>query len=140
MGRLRGLLCAGLALIAAGLAGCSPVYETVYDYTAPPSTEGKLCASKCDQISNLCVQNCQLREDRCVAEARERGARDYEDYVRDQEAAGKPIEKNLSDFTSTGGCYSTTSCKRDCTTGFRQCFVGCGGSYTSREVCTAFCE
>ena len=135
LGRIAGLLL-GLAVLGA----CGPVYQTVYDYTPPPTAQGQLCASKCGEISRLCTQNCSLREDRCVAEARERGARDFERYVRDRQDAKLPIEKDVDDFTYTGGCYTSSSCSRTCDEDYRRCFTGCGGQVTSRQVCTAFCN
>ena len=136
----RGLLAILIVTAMAVLGGCGPVYKTVYDYTSPPSPEGQICASKCSEISNLCVQNCELKEDQCISRAREDAARDFDYYVRQRKKDNLPIEKDLDDFLYTGGCYTSRSCKETCDNNFRQCFVGCGGSYTSREVCTAFCD
>lgn len=127
----------GAALI---VSGCSPIYQTVYDYTPPPTTQGLLCSSQCNEISNLCRQNCRLREDRCEAQARERGAYDYERYVHNQEADNLPIEKSISDFTHYYGCSSARSCQEDCVTPYNQCFTTCGGLVSSRQICTAFCN
>lgn len=128
------------ALGALLLVACGPIYETQYDFLPPTSAEGRLCTSQCNNISDLCRQNCDLKDDRCIAEARERGAYEYERYVRDRQSQKLPIEKKLEDFTYTGGCYQASSCKAECDTSYRQCFTGCGGTVNSRTVCTAFCN
>jgi hypothetical protein len=126
--------------IALVSAACGPIYETVYDYNPPPTAEGRLCASQCTQIGNLCRQNCELREQRCLSDARQRGAWDYEDYVREQQARKEPVTRSIDDFTYDSGCYTASSCKRECNVSYNQCFTTCGGAVTSRQVCTAFCK
>jgi hypothetical protein len=122
------------------LSACGPIYETVYDYAPPASPEGRICAAQCTPTSSLCRENCDLREQRCVSEARERGARDYERYVRQRQRNDEPIKKSVSDFTYDGGCYTSSSCRSDCTISYNQCFTVCGGTVTSRRVCSAFCK
>jgi hypothetical protein len=132
------LVSALIALLALG--ACGPIYETVYDYAPPASAEGRMCAAQCASLGGLCRQNCDLREQRCLADARARGARDYEYYVRGQESKKAPIKLSVSDFTNEGECYNSSRCKSECTLSYNQCFSACGGSVTSRQICTAFCK
>jgi hypothetical protein len=134
-----GAIISALAIALVG-AACGPMYETVYDYNPPPTAEGRLCASQCTQIANLCRQNCELKEQRCLSDARQRGAWAYEDYVREQQARKEPITRSIDDFTYDSDCYTASSCKSECMVSHNQCFTTCGGAVTSRQVCTAFCK
>lgn len=130
-----------LALLALGtLAACGPIYETQYFYTPPEAETALVCTNQCRQIGLLCQQNCDLRYDSCLAEARADAARDYDYYVRRREAEGKSIDRTLRDFDYSYRCTSSSGCKNACVNEFNVCYQTCGGAVTAQQVCVAFCN
>ena len=135
MHALRVLAC----LCGLSLAACGPIYQTRFDYSPPASGQGMACIAQCSRISDLCRENCDLKQQRCEGDAREQARRDYEDYVRERNKKNAPIKRTRDSFYYGSSC-SSSSCTSECTTPYNQCFVSCGGAVASHQVCTAFCK
>ncbi|MEI8393756.1 MAG: hypothetical protein WCF85_03400 [Rhodospirillaceae bacterium] len=121
-------------------AGCGPIYDTVYSYAPPRSAEGRMCTNQCQQISQMCEQNCSLKDDNCRAQAHQDAERQYHDYVHERKKKNKKIDKSVSDFEYTGHCPSSSNCESKCNGNYRTCYSNCGGTVTSQRVCTMFCD
>ncbi len=127
-----------MALVLA-VVGCGPIYETVYSYQPPRSGEGKMCVGQCQQTNRYCVQNCRLTEQTCKANAERQASYDYERYVREQHRNHQEIKKSVSDF-NYGYCSSSSSCESECGGDYRMCYTNCGGTVSSHQECTMFCD
>ena len=128
-----------LAVLMLAVAGCGPIYETVYSYQPPRSAQGQQCATQCQQIDQYCKQNCRLKEDSCRGDASRQASYEYDRYVREQQRRHQEIKKSVSDF-NYGYCSSASSCEEGCGNDFRICFTNCGGVVTARQECTMFCD
>jgi len=128
------------AVLVLMMAGCGPIYETVYSYQPPQSPQGQMCAGQCQQISQYCRQNCRLKEDSCRANSRQEASYEYDRYVRERVRNRQEIKKSVSDFDHSYGCSSASGCEAECGSDFRMCFTNCGGIVTSRQECTMFCD
>ena len=128
------------AVLMLVMAGCGPIYETVYSYQPPRSAEGRMCTSQCHQINQYCKQNCELREQTCQGNAQQEANRQYDSYVRERRRAHLEIKKSPSDFYSSYGCSSSSSCSSACDSNYRMCYTNCGGTITSHQECTMFCD
>ena len=131
---------AAMLVLALLVAGCGPIYETVYSYQPPRSPQGRQCVGQCQQINQYCRQNCQLRETSCQATARQDASYDYDRYVRERQRHRQEIKKSPSDFDHSYSCSSASSCEQTCGDDYRMCYTNCGGVVTSREECTMFCD
>lgn len=105
---VRLLALAGLALLAA----CGPRIE--YEYDAPPTAEGRVCVSQCQNQRLQCRQGQESRYDQCQAQ-RQAARQSYNACV---EAGGD-------------ACAAPPICprpiRRNCTDDFNACFTACGG-------------
>lgn len=130
------LLCLSLAT---ALAACGPVIETRYNFTPPKSAQGRMMATQCQQTQSLCRQNCRLEKQACTSDARSRAALEYQRYVAERNAKNEPLKRSPESFVSDWQC-SNSECESTCAEDYRMCYINAGGSVTSRQVCTAFCE
>ncbi|WP_041795432.1 hypothetical protein [Pararhodospirillum photometricum] len=137
MARVGRLLAVGLLIGVA--AACGPIYETSYEFRAPRSPEGRVCTSQCLNWQQNCTHSCQRDEERCKDREREDARREYRRYVDEKRRAGQKVTKTESSFYDGYGC-ARSSCRDDCDSMYRQCFVNCGGSVVPNTVCTAFCD
>lgn len=125
--------------VLSALTGCGPMYSTNYTYTPPPTAEGRMCASQCRQISRMCVQNCEMKEETCKSRARHDAIYKFEHYAAERRAKNQSIKKDVSDFSNEYSC-SSSSCESNCQPEYRDCYANCGGRVTPHTVCTAFCK
>ncbi|MEI6557994.1 MAG: hypothetical protein WCO00_06275 [Rhodospirillaceae bacterium] len=128
------------ALVMLVVAGCGPIYETVYSYQPPRSPQGQMCAGQCQQISQYCKQNCRLQEDSCKSNSHREASHEFDRYVRERQRNHQEIKKQVSDFDHSYSCSSSSNCEASCGSDFRMCFTNCGGVVTSRQECTMFCD
>ncbi len=129
-----------LLVLVFAVAGCGPIYETVYSYQPPRSPQGQQCAGQCQQIGQYCRQNCRLREDSCRANARQEAGYEFDRYVRERHRNRQEVKKSIGDFDYSYHCSGASSCEASCDADFRICFTNCGGVVTAYQQCTMFCD
>ncbi len=119
-------------IFLAALAGCGPIYDTVYSYTPPSSPAGKFC-----------VDNCEDRQDDCERFENER-AEYCEDRQREQmDRCADRISREKGRGPKFDECGKTESCTASltrCEEDYRRCYGNCGGTVTSKQECVAFCD
>ncbi len=118
------------------LSGCGPIYKRHYEYVPPPSEQGKACITQCVQNQSRCEQMCQRKNDRCHREAQREAIYQFDAYVRERQARGEKVEKNVRDFEYTGSCNDSCNCQP----AFQTCYSACGGQVIERKTCVAFCD
>lgn len=106
-----------LAVVALVLQACVTTDEQQYTFRAPPTAEGKQCATQCQLIQRHCRDACEARADRC------------EDRSSRQSKADPKDGKGRGDRTADGlfGSCSADACVSECASDYRQCYSTCGG-------------
>jgi hypothetical protein len=98
--------------VLAVLAACGPRIE--YQYVAPKTAEGRVCAAQCQNGLQQCRQNQQSQHALCQSQ-RQAARQSYNACV---EAGGE-------------NCSPPPICpvpiRRECTEQFNACFTACGG-------------
>lgn len=121
------------------LASCTPVMETTYHFTPPPTAEGQSCAASCAAERAACTQGCDRRERLCLTDAEARAQRDYR-IDTDDFGDRRPSNRTILDYV---GRYRNQclmgGCRTPCEDSYRACFEQCGGTVTATEACTANC-
>ena len=122
------------ALIAAMLlAACGPIYETQYDYIPPHNRGGQVCLEQCNtskaQCRTIAGQQAENERLHCELDANA-------DYEHCQGSATNHAE---ADKCTRRSCAAPTANSGPCDEDFRICYAGCGGTVTSRQVCTFNC-
>lgn len=109
-------------LFAAGiLTACGPIYKTQYSYAPPKSSAGMMCITNCSSTKNSCRQIEELKAENCKTriELAYQYCKQHEKYCYRE------------------SCYSNyTTCENE----YNTCYQNCGGSITTNQVCTAFCN
>ncbi|CAO3379861.1 hypothetical protein [Azospirillum argentinense] len=124
-------------LLAAGLAGCGPRFETVASYFPPVSEAGKLCVAQCKQAQTICQSARELAVQTCRAEATTRAQGEYQAYLRSlPKDADKKKIKTFSDFDRNPSCYSNLTCSSD----YNDCYKSCGGRIEAQTYCVGNCK
>ncbi len=123
-----------LLLLIPLLAGCGPVYRTVYDYVPPDDPAGKQCLNQCLQMYETCRSSAENRAAQERATCQQTAALTY--------AACLASAKTDLDRSR---CSSSSYCNRQadfsyCMSNYRLCYQNCGGIVTSREECVEFCD
>lgn len=126
-----------LTLIAL-LSGCSPVYKTQYQFSAPTTDEGKVCANNCLDKLQSCQNACKVQEAECRHIETLKGENAYLRYVNERQAKGEHVDKSVTHFQNFSKCKN--NCQTECKNHHRICHVNCGGYVTESEVCVAFCD
>jgi hypothetical protein len=129
----------GLAAALLVVTGCGPIYETQYRMIPPPDANGRMCATQCQQTQTYCRSNCQMIEQACLGNERERAHREYEHYVWERRSQGLALKRSPDSFYNAYTC-SRDSCEASCADDYRQCYATCGGTVIPNRVCTAFCD
>lgn len=128
------------AIFLVGLvSACGPTYQTVHDFTAPATAEGKLCASQCQTIQNHCRATCSAQTSACESKMKLDAMQEFERYAQQQRAAGKAVERTASWYEHPFAC-SSSACANSCGDDFRVCYANCGGKVTSKTICTSGCD
>lgn len=128
-----------LFILLFSVLACSPVYKTDYEFIPPLDQMGKICANQCIQTKNMCMQNCSLQEQNCEMRADLEAELEYNRYLREREAEGKPVNRSINSFKSTSSC-NISKCENNCTESHNLCYTNCGGKVIPHTRCTAFCE
>ena len=111
-------------VLAMLLVSCGPVYRTTYDYTPPPTAEGKTCAVQCETIRMQCEQIEDLKKEQCEFRARI-------DHERCLEKSG----------SSTRCSRDTCSVDREaCVSRYNSCYRTCGGTVAEDRACVSGCD
>lgn len=129
---------AGLAALFL-IQGCGPIYETTYDYTPPPSDEGRFCATQCQSLQQHCRSDCSHEERACERQKVREAERAYDRYVRERRADKQKVERTLDSFKSYRSC-GADECRETCESDFRLCYETCGGTVTGVTRCVAGCD
>lgn len=108
------------------LAGCGPIYHTVYDYTPPASRDGMACVMQCENTRNQCQRANRLE-------------REVADLKRRQCEERREREKEKNGGKSSLSCSYHAS-DTDCDAPYRACYQTCGGRVESHRECAAFCD
>ena len=117
MGRLWGL--PAVLLFCFFLSGCGP--QIVYDYIPPASSEGRVCASQCQNNAVNCRQMQQMMDQQC-----------RNTYNAMQQNYNACKESGAKHCVSPSPCpFSST---RECDQAYRQCFAACGGKVMARTI------
>src|SRR5690606_22150835 len=93
------MLLAGLAALFL-VEGCGPIYDTTYDYTPPPTDEGRFCATQCQSLQQHCRSDCSRDERLCERQKEMEAERAYERYVWQQRENKQKVERTLDSFKS----------------------------------------
>lgn len=124
----------GLVLGSAGLAGCGPVYQTVYNYEPPRDEIGMRCVRQCEDTMRECLQKEELKDENC---RKEYHIADLE-YQRCRELARQRGEKPERCYRR--GVYCSSGDRERCESQYRLCYENCGGVIRSKQVCSMFCD
>lgn len=116
------------------LAGCGPVYRTVYDYIPPEDQAGRQCLNQCLQMQQMCNSSAENRAAQERATCQQTAALTY--------AACLASAKTDQDRSR---CSSSSYCNRQadfsyCTSNYNMCYQNCGGMVASRVECVEFCD
>lgn len=140
------VMCIGLVALF-GLSACGgPRYQTVYDYTPPAASEGRMCLNQCLDSKTYCERSGQQvrleQKKMCLQQESARADAAFHDYLRDMKEAGEKIEKDYYDFYRKYSCNSYSSQASDpaCEGNYRACYQNCGGQVRARTFCVANCE
>lgn len=133
----RSLSKLGLFIALAFLASCGPRYETIHEYAAPQSAEGRQCVFQCENTKLQCAQ----LEDMRLLNCQDRAENTYE-------RCQLTSELKYNSCLATGGKYcireycvkQTCGYRGTCTNQYNRCFGICGGEVTTRQVCVANCD
>ncbi len=121
-----------LALLAClGYAGCGPAFETQYNFTPPPTSEGKTCAFQCDNSRLQCRQLEDYRAQDCQRQSEWDRRQCEEDIYRRKGREPKWYE--------CGGSSCNTDYER-CEGLYRSCYQSCGGRIDAQRVCVSGCD
>jgi hypothetical protein len=116
------------------VAGCGPVYETVYDYQGPPGPAAAACSAGCRLNEDLCRNQCQQDNWPCLHSPAGAGPGFATPYWSHGDS---------DRFDAPPGslwCDPPTACYERCAAEQRRCLTAtCGGQLTSRRACVAFC-
>jgi hypothetical protein len=130
-----------IMLILLLLAGCGPQIRTDYQWIAPQTRAGQMCASNCLYQKQQCEQPCAVEKSRCEAYKNAESQTEYMLQAYDRLNEGKSVTRSPS---YTG--YSKT-CRREgnycnelCGDNYRLCFTNCGGQIISNTRCVAKCD
>ena len=119
----------GIALPAAFVTSCGPMYETRYDYIPPEGNTGRACIFQCETVKMQCEQIEDMREQNCEERAEWERLR-CEDDLRRRGKKGKWYD------CSSSSCSSDTA---RCDENYRRCYQSCGGSVKTTQVCVFNC-
>lgn len=100
------------------LAGCA---VTRYEYLAPPTQQGRYCATQCAAIKDSCQGNEINRAQYEYNNCQQRSEYQYRDclhHARSENETKKCVRQ---------ACWNTPNTWR-CDENYRQCFTGCGGT------------
>ena len=128
-----------LMMVSLFIYGCSPVYKTEYKFQAPPTMQGKQCASTCLDKMQICQANCNTQQAECRRAADLEAENAYLKYVNAREREGSEIKKDVTDFRRFNACDGDM-CTQQCGYTQRVCHVNCGGQVQQEQHCTAFCD
>lgn len=112
-GRIFGTL--ALILLVTGCA------TTRYEYVAPPTEQGRYCATQCAGVREICQGNEMNRAQAERNACEQRSDYQYHDclhHARNNDEAKRCVRP---------ACWSNQNTWR-CDENYRQCFVGCGGT------------
>lgn len=124
-------------LLAVGMAGCGPRFQTTTTYFSPVSESGKLCVAQCKQAQSICNSARELALQTCRAEGLTRAHADYQAYLKSlPKDFNKKKMKTLSDFEREISCSSSLSCEID----YNGCFKSCGGRIEQQTYCVSDCK
>jgi hypothetical protein len=110
---------AAACLLSIALTACGP--QIVYDYRAPTTPEGRLCAAQCGNLKTYCDQAEQNRYQQCQMS--------YNLMLQNYQACREAKGKHCA-FPSVCAGPSTYRCAED----YRACFTSCGGDITAKPV------
>jgi hypothetical protein len=131
------------------LMACGPVYETKTTYVVPTDSQGKNCASKCEQNRASCQQNCDGRYDICMRETQllkqNRYLVEKNQFLEKKNLCkGKEKDKDCQNLREPymSSYVSDSDCRKDCgcQTNFERCFEICGGQVLKETRCVSDCE
>ncbi len=118
--------------------GCGPVYRTQFNYTPPPTSEGRGCVSQCEgtrmqrealqqQRNQLCQQQAQMEYQNCQMQA-------------DNAYNGCMASGNTSCFRRV--CIRRTCIPQAgaCVPQYNRCYANCGGQVQAHQVCVRRCD
>lgn len=110
-------------LVAGCLSACGPIYKTNYSYMPPKSSQGMMCITNCTSAQTNCEQLEELKKENC----------EHQSEIEYQ------LCKNSGDkYCIHKSCYSSEYGR--CRSKFNECYQSCGGTVTTQQVCTAFCN
>ncbi|MGF1547206.1 MAG: hypothetical protein ACFCUG_07750 [Thiotrichales bacterium] len=124
----------GWVALMSALAGCGPVYKTVYHFEPPRDDNGIRCVLQCEETLRECSVAEDLRDENCrreqqVAELEHQRCRDL------ARAAGRKDDVCPRSYVScVGGRHAR------CDENYRRCYENCGGQISSQQVCSMFCD
>ena len=124
---------AALVLLAMATVGCAPIYATRYDFTAPETPEGRMCAHHCEISEVQCRQIETLEHQNCEA-LRHLEALAYDECM----AKDRSTKWKRRHCDAPRMCWSPWF--ESCETAHRQCYQSCGGLVTARQECVYFCD
>lgn len=121
------------------ITACGPVYKTSYQFSAPPTQTGKVCANQCLTSLHSCRNLCEEKRQRCREYESLEAKIEYLEYANLKLLNDEKVDKTKKDFENFHRCDSQT-CENQCEESQRICHVNCGGSVQELKTCTAFCQ
>ena len=107
------------AAASLALSACGPTI--LYNYDAPATTEGKMCAQQCVNTKMYCEQSQQTVYQQCTS--------NYNMQMNNYNNCRR-YEGNYCQAPPTCYAPNTWSCEEN----YRQCFTNCGGKVTATPI------
>jgi hypothetical protein len=115
-----------LAAILVGLISCA-TYR--YEYIAPATESGKMCAMQCMNTKNVCYSAAQSQSQVSLNNCQQQNQINY------QACMSRAHNQDEAKKCNPRGMYcSTTVNYRQCDESYRQCFITCGGTVNAFKV------
>ena len=135
----------GLLALIFGLASCTPLYETQYQYEPPESEAALACITECQKGKNLCQKHVNKTHRQCLRRERfldlhsfrcQRLSHYYKGrdgkiyYYRDPSCFFPSHDFNEFCHWDNSQCEKT----------YQQCYQACGGQVIEKKVCVRSCD
>ncbi len=124
-----------LLTLSTMVAGCSPEFETIYQYYPPKSFNGRKCVNECQ----LTLQQCEATE-----QAREQSCLDRVAMCESSKVMAPDPILGWNSPTCVRNCNCSKSCQSTnldlCNGRYRTCYSNCGGTMSSYKQCVRYCN
>lgn len=127
-------------LVLLTISACGPMYRTQYNYTSPASWEGRQCANQCIKDKSYCRQNCDRDVQNCRNIESIKEAANIAIQQNTKQNPNDPFKHNRRQTGLSRNDCSNDYCYNNCDSDYNACFVNCGGSIETKQVCVMNCD